>query len=90
MAARAARARGAGRVVVAVPVASPEAARRLPGVDQVIALLTPPGFSAVGAHYLDFAEVGDDEVVELLDAARRRMDAVGHPREWSGGGQLSG
>lgn len=71
---RVARARGAARVVVAVPVAAPDSLAALeasPEVDEVVCLAAPPGFMAVGMHYLDFAQTGDDEVARLL-AERRR------------------
>ncbi len=58
------------RVVVAVPVAPPDTVRELESqVDQVVALLTPANFSAVGQWYLDFSQTSDDEVRELLRAA---------------------
>lgn len=62
-----ARAQGAGRVVLAVPVASSEAVARLRGeADQVVALHVPEVFAAVGAWYGSFPSVGDDEVVAAL------------------------
>ncbi len=61
------RALGARRVVVAVPVASPQAVDAVRAVaDQVISLHTPPDFRAVGAWYDDFAPTSNDTVVELL------------------------
>ncbi len=54
------------RVVVAVPVASPEAVERLRDRAEVVALSTPPDFAAVGAYYLDFGEVTDEDVEALL------------------------
>ena len=54
------------RVVVAVPVASPEAAEKLKERAEVVALSTPPDFAAVGAYYLDFSEVTDEDVEALL------------------------
>ncbi|MCS7218363.1 MAG: phosphoribosyltransferase family protein [Thermus sp.] len=54
------------RVVVAVPVASPEVVERLKGQAEVVALSTPPDFAAVGAYYMDFGEVTDEEVEGLL------------------------
>jgi predicted phosphoribosyltransferase len=35
-------------------------------VDDVICLETPSDFMSVGAHYLDFTQVPDDEVMNLL------------------------
>ncbi|WP_038045769.1 phosphoribosyltransferase [Thermus caliditerrae] len=54
------------RVVVAVPVASPEAVERLKEKAEVVALSIPPDFAAVGAYYMDFGEVTDEEVEGLL------------------------
>lgn len=62
---------GATQVVFAVPVAPREVLPSLQALcDQVVCLATPTPFQAVGAHYRDFAQVGDDEVVEALAAAR--------------------
>ena len=64
---RVARAQGAARIVVAVPVGSPAAVARLEAVaDAVLCLAAPAGFGAVGAYYEDFSETTDDEVVDLL------------------------
>ncbi|MFI0713471.1 phosphoribosyltransferase family protein [Streptomyces inhibens] len=64
------RAQGAARVVLAVPVAPPDAAERLRGkVDEFVCLSTPFAFSAVGEWYRDFSQTPDDEVVSLLAQA---------------------
>jgi predicted phosphoribosyltransferase len=68
-----ARALGAQRVIVAAPVGGPDAVGRVQGADDVICLVQPPGFQAVGAHYRDFGQTSEDEVVDLLEAARRRV-----------------
>jgi predicted phosphoribosyltransferase/dienelactone hydrolase len=71
-----ARALGADRVVLAVPVASPRTVQRVRSVaDDVVVLEQPEWFSAVGEVYDDFAQVPDDEVAALLhrsDAAPSR------------------
>ncbi|GGM94930.1 phosphoribosyltransferase [Thermus composti] len=59
-------AEGPRRVVVAVPVGSPEALERLKERAEVVALHAPPDFAAVGAYYLDFSEVTDEDVEALL------------------------
>ena len=41
--------------------------------DEVVCLATPHQFSAVGYHYRDFSPTDDDEVVQLLDAAAKRL-----------------
>ncbi|GIH06395.1 hypothetical protein Rhe02_44620 [Rhizocola hellebori] len=64
-----ARHAGAARVVVATPVAPPDVVRKLRGqADEVVAVLTPLGFRAVGQWYGDFAETPDEEVTRLLAA----------------------
>lgn len=64
---QAVRAAGATVVVVAVPVAPPEAIAKLSGVaDAVICPLVPSWFHAVGSWYLDFEQTGDAEVEDLL------------------------
>jgi putative phosphoribosyl transferase len=62
-----ARQRGASRVVIATPVAPPSSIQRLANVaDDVIALLTPEDFFAIGEWYLDFSPTSDNEVRQLL------------------------
>jgi putative phosphoribosyl transferase len=65
-----ARARGAARVILAIPVAAPESVRALERVaDEVIALQTPMHFAAVGSWYDDFGQTSDDEVMNILTRA---------------------
>jgi putative phosphoribosyl transferase len=65
------RARGAARIVLAVPVASAEALATLtPLVDEVICLYRPEFFYAVGAHYEQFRQVDDDAVIALMQSLR--------------------
>ncbi|MFD7842835.1 phosphoribosyltransferase family protein [Nocardia sp. NPDC059764] len=65
-----ARAQGAARVVLAVPVASREALHQLArDADEVICLEQPRFFYAVGQWYHRFGQTTDDEVVELLGHA---------------------
>ncbi|MFD4240372.1 phosphoribosyltransferase family protein [Streptomyces sp. NPDC058525] len=64
------RAMGAARVVLAAPVAPPDAVARLrTAADEVVCLSTPSGFSAVGQWYQDFSQTPDEEVVLLLARA---------------------
>ena len=64
---RAVRAHEPRRLVLAVPVAAPESVRRLSAVaDEVVAVQTPPSFSAVGQWYDVFDQTTDTEVVDLL------------------------
>ena len=61
-----------GRLVVALPVASPDAERSIARmVDECICLQTPPGFMAVGSYYYDFTQVEDEEVVAMLQRATK-------------------
>lgn len=63
------RRRGARQLVLAVPVAPAETLQRLAAeVDEVVCLQTPSPFHAVGAHYVDFAQLEDHEVIATLDA----------------------
>jgi predicted phosphoribosyltransferase len=60
--------------IVAVPVASPE---RLQEVrrwcDDVVCLLAPVTFWAIGQFYEDFGQLTDEEVIDILrDAAQTR------------------
>src|SRR3989440_556152 len=65
-----ARARGADRVFLAVPVAPPETVAALRrDADDVVAVETPEPFFAIGGWYSDFSPTSDDEVVELLTVA---------------------
>jgi len=62
-----ARARGAKRIIIAVPVSAPEAAAELGRLaDEVISLQVPTQFQAVGEWYEDFNQTTDDEVTSLL------------------------
>jgi putative phosphoribosyl transferase len=66
-AALSARKQGARRTIVAVPVASTGAVRRLRKVsDEVIASIVDPGFEAVGVYYESFSQTTDEEVLNLL------------------------
>ncbi len=67
-----ARARGAARVVLAVPVAPPGWTARLEDVaDELICLDTPGNFFGVGQFYGDFTQITDDQVVTLLERSAR-------------------
>jgi predicted phosphoribosyltransferase len=69
-AALAVREGGAGRVVVAAPVASDTARGDLGGVaDEFVAVLQPSLFLSVGQWYSDFTQVTDDEVAGLLGSS---------------------
>ncbi|MER3489932.1 MAG: phosphoribosyl transferase [Meiothermus sp.] len=63
---QAVRAEQPRRLIVAVPVAPPEALERLQGQAEVVCLSTPVPFGAVGAFYQEFPQVSDQEVLERL------------------------
>jgi len=69
-AARALRQQKPRRIVVAVPVAAPDACEEFQAhVDEVICAFVPEPFHAVGIWYEDFAQTSDTEVRELLERA---------------------
>lgn len=67
-------------LVLAVPVAPPDIVAALRAAcDEFVCLETPDPFYAVGAHYADFSQTGDAEVVDLLArAAAARGATVDH------------
>lgn len=73
---RALRKNDPARLVLAVPVAPRDVLRDLRGeCDEIVCLEAPDPFYAVGAHYVDFTQTDDGEVVALL----RRAAAFGRP-----------
>ena len=74
-AALAIRAQEPAHLVVAVPVAPAETCAALKReADEVICLISPEPFFAVGNWYEDFAQVDDDEVHQLLERATLTTD----------------
>jgi putative phosphoribosyl transferase len=56
---------------LAVPVAPRDTVERLRAeADEVVCLMTPEPFYAVGEHYDDFTQTSDREVTMLLDEAQ--------------------
>lgn len=56
------------RLVLAVPVAAQDSLDSLrEEADEIVCLATPAPFFAVGAHYDDFPQVSDAEVIRLLN-----------------------
>lgn len=54
-------------VIVAVPVASPDSLEQIrPLCDDIVCLLEPETFWAIGQFYQDFTQVEDEQVVSLL------------------------
>jgi predicted phosphoribosyltransferase len=82
------------RIVVAVPVSSPETCNQFRSeVDEIVCAFTPEHFQGVGLWYEDFSQTSDEEVSELLKQNQTRaveplertpewnMEAVGEPAE---------
>ncbi|TXL84620.1 phosphoribosyltransferase family protein [Streptomyces sp. IB2014 016-6] len=99
---RIARARGAERIVLAVPVAPRNWTERMGSdADELVCPHTPRDFYAIGQFYVDFAQTDDDEVVACLAEAGDRpangrragsgpVDMAGGDREAyrAGGGEV--
>jgi tryptophan 2,3-dioxygenase len=69
-----ARAEGASRVVLAAPVAPLGWEERFAGVaDELVTVLSPRSFSAIGQFYDDFSQLTDDEVTRLLPQPTRAL-----------------
>jgi putative phosphoribosyl transferase len=70
----AARKAGAAKIVLAVPVAPEDTLARLRAqVDETVCLASPNPFIAVGAHYAEFRQLADADVVTLLEERYRAM-----------------
>ena len=62
---------GAKKVVLAIPVCSPEAAHELRAdLDEIISVNRPHLFRSVGQYYVDFPQLSDEEVMVLLDRVK--------------------
>jgi putative phosphoribosyl transferase len=69
-----ARAQGAARVVLAVPVAPRDWEVRFGAdADEFVCLDTPEPFYAIGQFYDDFTQTSDEEVIACLERAARRV-----------------
>src|SRR5450755_893761 len=67
---RVARAHGAARVILAVPVGHSDAIASLrPDADEVICLTEPRSLMAIGGWYEDFSQTSDQEVINILSDA---------------------
>ena len=58
------------KIVIAIPVSPPDAIKKLeasPFVDEVICLIMPENFTAVGQFYQNFNQVTDIEAKQLLE-----------------------
>lgn len=71
------RRQGVDRIVAAVPVASRRACADVgEEADEIVCLLLPAAFDAVGEWYEEFSQTTDSEVRELL--ARAEWEHAGH------------
>jgi putative phosphoribosyl transferase len=94
-----ARAHGAARVVLAVPVAPPASVARLQLIaDEVVCLEMPEHMLAIGQWYDDFTQTTDEEVAELLrkwadgdvrPAQQRTTSAEPDPEVWVRAGRVA-
>jgi putative phosphoribosyl transferase len=75
---RVARAHGAGRIILAVPVGHSDAIASLrPDADEVICLTEPRSLMAIGEWYEDFSQTSDQEVINILSDAAAAREAAG-------------
>jgi putative phosphoribosyl transferase len=64
------RAKSPAKLICAVPVSPPDTLEKVSGyADEVVCLETPFNFQAVGQFYMDFPQVSDEEVIEILKHA---------------------
>jgi putative phosphoribosyl transferase len=62
----------AQHITVAAPAASPSAKCLVSAsADEVITLLSPPGFRAVADYYENWYDVSDEEVVAILETMKK-------------------
>lgn len=68
------------RLIVAVPVGAAQTCDQLRSLaDEVICVITPEDFGAVGLWYRNFEQTTDEEVQALLERAHGRAHATHHP-----------
>jgi predicted phosphoribosyltransferase len=73
---------GPARIVVAVPVGSPDTCAELgEEADELVCALMPDPFLAVGIWYEDFAQTTDEEVHDLLQKEADGQELAGESRE---------
>lgn len=75
---RAVRAQGPKKLVGAVAIASPDAARTImQECDATVCLKVSADFFAVGQFFEDFTQVSDQDVIEVLRGSEAKISAVG-------------
>ena len=69
---KSARAFGVKKIIIAIPHGPPDIIKELHTMaDEIVVLETPAAYFAVGAHYAEFPEVNDDEVIKLLRMSQK-------------------
>lgn len=77
---RSLRARGAGKLILAVPVGATDSLAHVgTDADEVVCASPEDELMAVGLWYRDFGQVEDDEVVAILDAEHQRAGTTAPP-----------
>lgn len=67
------------KVVVAVPAGAAETCEDLRHeADEVVCVIAPEAFNAVGAWYVEFPQISDDEVRDILAKSSRELTNRGH------------
>lgn len=62
-------------IILALPVAAPPTIRRLDSlVEELLVLASPESFRAVGQFYVDFPQVNDDVVFQILSRASHSIN----------------
>jgi putative phosphoribosyl transferase len=75
-----ARAHGARKVVLAVPVAAPDTVRSLRAdADEIVVIEQPVDLVAIGYWYRDFGQTSDSEVERLLELGARPPSVTVYP-----------
>lgn len=65
------------RLLVALPVGPPDTLQGLAqDVDDIVCLRAPSVFAAIGQFYLDFSQVEDEEVLEILRREAKRKGKI--------------
>lgn len=68
---KAVKKQGAKKIILAIPVGPRETIEQFKElVDEVICLYIPDEFYAVGSYYVDFQQVTDDEVFQIINELR--------------------
>lgn len=70
------KSRHPAKIVVAVPVSSPDAAARIRAeADELVALDVPQYFMAVGEHYEQFPQLIDEDVIRYMNLAKELVSS---------------